>query len=294
MTPDLEQKTRRLRQKLDDLSTRDFIPKPLVRMIGLVAQRQLEAKAECRVKVPDGEILCPPDEHQQGRPLLIQSDFPFDWEQACYLFSEFADLLEAFVGPAAKAAKFLKKEIKEKRLDMDEAFRGHLEGDEKFFAGYREKTPDAPRALHFLVQAALAPSLEVVAEKLTGHDPEIIWEHGTCPICGGLPLIGRLKEKEGFRHLICSFCHTEYRAKRIACPFCGEKRHEKLPFFESEDEPGYRVDICETCNMYIKTVDFRALDKVSFPLLDDLESLTLDLLAQAEGFKRPTASGWGF
>jgi len=294
MNLDPERETQRLKQKLDDISTRDFIPKPLIQIIGAVAQRQLAARAECKVEAPDGEVLCPADKHLQGRPLLIQSDFPFDREQVLSLFSEFADLLEASVGPAAKAAKFLRKEIKDKRLDMDEALRGHLDGDEKFFAGYGEKTPDAPKTLHFLVQAALTPSLEVVAGKLKGHDPKMIWEHGTCPLCGGLPLIGRLKEKEGFRHLTCSFCHTEYRAKRIACPFCGEKRHEKLPFFESEDEPGYRVDTCETCKTYIKTVDFRALDKISIPLLDDLDSLALDFLAQAEGFKRPTASGWGF
>ncbi len=294
MASDLEQETRRLKQKLDDISTRDFIPKPLIQIIGLVAQRQLEAKAECRVEAPDGEVLCAADEHLQGRPLLIQSDFPFDRNQALSLFSEFADLLEACAGPAAQAAKFLKKEIKDKRLDLDEVLRGHLHGDEKFFAKYGKKTPDAPKTLCFLVQAALAPSLEVVAGKLTGHDLDLIWEHGTCPVCGGLPLIGRLKQKEGFRFLTCSFCHAEYRAKRIACPFCGEKRHEKLPFFESGDEPGYRVDTCKTCRMYIKTADFRALDRVSVPLLDDLESVTLDFLALAEGFKRPTASGWGF
>jgi FdhE protein len=40
--------------------------------------------------------------------------------------------------------------------------------------------------------------------------------------------------------------------------------------------------------------DFRKLDKASLPPWDDLESLSLDILAAKEGYQRSTLSGWGF
>ncbi|WP_394699668.1 formate dehydrogenase accessory protein FdhE [uncultured Pseudodesulfovibrio sp.] len=113
-------------------------------------------------------------------------------------------------------------------------------------------------------------------------------EVGTCPICGSLPLISSLKEKEGFRHATCSFCRHEYRIKRIACPVCGEDDQKKLTFFTVDEEPGFRVDVCESCKTYIKTIDFRNLDRIAVPVLDDLDSLALDYVAAGQGYKRAT------
>ncbi len=117
---------------------------------------------------------------------------------------------------------------------------------------------------------------------------------GTCPICGSLPLISSLNEKEGFRHATCSFCRHDYRIKRIACPVCGEEEQKKLTFFTVDEEPGFRVDVCDTCKTYIKTIDFRELDRIAVPVLDDLDSLALDYVAAGQGYKRATMSAWGF
>jgi Protein involved in formate dehydrogenase formation. len=46
--------------------------------------------------------------------------------------------------------------------------------------------------------------------------------------------------------------------------------------------------------MYVKTLDFRELDSEPMPALDDMATLALDMLAQEEGYKRPTLSAWGF
>ena len=39
---------------------------------------------------------------------------------------------------------------------------------------------------------------------------------------------------------------------------------------------------------------FRQLDRPSLPLLDDLESIALDIRAQNQGLARPVLSAWGF
>ena len=109
-----------------------------------------------------------------------------------------------------------------------------------------------------------------------------------------MPLIGSLQEKEGKRVLTCSFCLSDYRTKRLGCTVCDETDFDKLAYYTVEDEPGFRVDVCQTCNSYLKVADFRELDRKFLPLLDDLASLALDILAVKKGFKRPTLSGWGF
>ncbi len=147
----------------------------------------------------------------------------------------------------------------------------------------------------FLVHASLAPAVEALAAGLAGRIPaDRIWTHGHCPVCGSLPLMSSLRDKEGRRFATCSFCLADYRVRRLGCCFCGEEDQNKLVFYDTPDAPGYRIDACEQCKNYIKTADFRALDKASVPSLDDLESLPLDYLAMERGYARPTLSAWGF
>jgi FdhE protein len=120
------------------------------------------------------------------------------------------------------------------------------------------------------------------------------WNQATCPVCGSLALHSQLVGKEGVRMHTCSFCRAAYRTVRLQCPFCQERDAAKLPFFTADEEPGYRVDVCLSCKGYIKTSDFREFDRISLPVLDDLESMALDILAVKRGFFRPTPSAWGF
>jgi FdhE protein len=46
--------------------------------------------------------------------------------------------------------------------------------------------------------------------------------------------------------------------------------------------------------MYVKTLDYREMDKGLLPALDDMATVALDVLAQGQGYKRPTLSAWGF
>jgi FdhE protein len=284
-----------LDRKLRHLAGLDFIPPELLDLLAKVAKRQIEARETAEVEIPARARKPSPDRHLRGEPLLPASDFAYDHAQYKELFEEFRTLLAGTGGHLKRAAETIGEEIAAGRLDPEEAAARFLDSDQEFFESFAEKTPDAPSTLSFLVQAALTPSIEELGEQLAeGHDRERVWEHGTCPVCGGLPLIGRLKDHEGKRYLTCSFCRTEYRVPRIKCPFCGEDEQSKLLFFESPDEPGYRVDTCKSCKLYIKTADFRQLDRLSLPLLDDLESLPLDILARQEGYTRPTVSAWGF
>ena len=290
--PDL----RLLDKRLELLRKRDHIPTELLDLVGQVCVRQIQALGQAQPGEPSPDRLCAPDMHIQGAPLLAREHFPYDAAQARALFEEFLRLLLERPGAMAEAASAVAGAVAGGDPTLERCFAAHLEGDEEFFDTFgMQRTPQAPRTLAFLVQSALAPSLAAVARALAErHDVTKAWPHPHCPVCGSAPLMGELREKEGLRYVACSFCRTSYRVPRLRCAFCGETDHAKLSYFTADDEQGYRVDVCDTCKHYIKTTDFRKLDKRPLPLLDDLESLSLDILAGNEGYSRPTLSGFGF
>ncbi|MFO7596580.1 MAG: formate dehydrogenase accessory protein FdhE [Desulfocurvibacter africanus] len=293
MAFDYDTEKRRLERKLAAVEKKGFLPKELLDMVGRTARLQLEAQREVRVEVPTdlGDAM----RAALGAPLLPRAEFGCDREQALRLFGELLSVTADAGGALADASATVRKAVEEDALDPAEALSRFLAGDDAFFQEWGQKTPGAPRLLSFLAQASLTPSLRATAEAVADRAKlDVARNNGHCPICGSLPFIGSLREKEGYRYLSCSFCHSDYRAKRLACAYCGEDNQQHLEYFESADEPGYRVELCHSCKRYVKTADFRNYDRLCVPGLDDLESLALDIRAVEEGYSRPTLSAWGF
>lgn len=281
--------------RLEALRDKQQIPNEMLELLSRVHALQSEARELAEVILPDVAGLPGYDQRVQGAPLIDQAKFPYDAAQARRLFGALLELLHRQAQPLANAAKVIEKALADSSLNLDVAFQHYLEGGGAFFEEWGAKTPEAPGTISFLIQSSITPSLAAAAEKLGElSPPPNAWEHGHCPTCGGIPLIGELRGKEGQRFMTCSFCQTSYRTRRLMCVFCGESDTNKLATFNAPELPGFRVDVCKTCHCYIKATDYRELDKKPFALLDDLESLGLDVLAQKEGYKRPTLSGWGF
>ncbi|NDV22579.1 formate dehydrogenase accessory protein FdhE [Desulfovibrio sp. JC022] len=302
-----------LDKKVSELREKPFLPEELVNLIANVAAIQLEAQQHSSPTIPTN--LASAEANLQGRPLLTREDFTYDYEQACKLVDSLAEMVSKEEGPIAEASTLITANIKSGELDLKEAFKAYLETNEDFFMGWAEKMPEAPRTLSFLIQSALTPSIKTVAAALADKLPEIEADtseradneeldfeleqpaprnHGHCPICGSVPFMHTLHHQQGFRYASCSFCHTEYRVRRMACAYCDETNADNLKFFTVEEAPGYRVDVCDSCKTYLKTTDFRKLDRTSVPALNDLESLPLDFVAVEEGYSRGTLSVWGF
>jgi FdhE protein len=71
----------------------------------------------------------------------------------------------------------------------------------------------------------------------------------------------------------------------VRCPACSETDPERLPSFSSESHAGARVEACESCRRYVKSID-AGIDGSAIPEVDDLLSLSLDLWAQGQGLQR--------
>ncbi|MBI5519637.1 MAG: formate dehydrogenase accessory protein FdhE [Desulfovibrio sp.] len=281
--------------KIALIRSQDILPEALIGLVEQVLPLLRQARTQARVELPPAETCATTEAMFAGSPLLLRQHFPFDLEQAVGLMPPLLDILEASGDAAAEAAQALRQAFSSGGLDPEAVLRGLAAGDDTVFAPWRERLPGSPRALDFVATCALLPSLNKAAEELAARLPENLpHERGHCPLCGSLPYISLLKDKEGKRFGVCSFCGFEHRVRRIACLYCDEGDQDKLKLFRVAEYPGVRVDVCETCKMYVKTLDSRDLDQATLPDLDDMASVALDVLAQQQGYKRPTLSAWGF
>ncbi len=139
----------------------------------------------------------------------------------------------------------------------------------------------------YISRALLQPYAAMLREK--NITPDRVHSPGHCPFCGGAAWISSRKSapdaESGFRYLGCSLCGLEWNFNRIACPACDEGDPHKLPNFTSDAHPAVRIESCETCRRYVKSIDL-TLDARPVPPIDDLLSLSMDLWAVEEGFVR--------
>lgn len=113
------------------------------------------------------------------------------------------------------------------------------------------------------------------------------WKEGFCPVCGDKPRLSILsKDEDGKKYLWCARCESEWTFPRITCPFCKNIDHTKLRFLSTNFREELRLDVCEICKGYTKTIDERKINQEEKPDLfkENIASLYLDILAEDNGY----------
>jgi hypothetical protein len=131
--------------------------------------------------------------------------------------------------------------------------------------------------------------LQPYAEYLADHR-EIATADGTpstCPLCGGKPIVGVLRsEGDGAKKsLICMLCAHEWMFRRIYCTACGEEREPQMAFYSAPEIAHVRVDVCDTCHTYLKSIDLTKTG-LAVPVVDELATIPLDLWAREHGYEK--------
>jgi formate dehydrogenase accessory protein FdhE len=131
----------------------------------------------------------------------------------------------------------------------------------------------------------LQPYAEYLADRREPRTPD--GTPFTCPLCGGKPIVGVLRrEGDGARKsLICMLCAHEWAFRRLYCPACGEEREPQLAFYSSPKIAHVRVDVCDTCHTYLKSVDLTKTG-LAVPIVDELATIPLDLWAREHGYQK--------
>jgi FdhE protein len=219
-------------------------------------------------------IAVPPDASAEGaQPFRMRVDVAAAGRHLPALLS----LAEA-QGPAklAQEAKVLGGLSHQDREDL---LRDYLGG---------EAEPHA-----FFARALLQPYAERLAASLP--DTPYTGDRFVCPICGSRPQAAVLRPEGdgGKRFLLCSLCLTEWEFRRILCAACGEENHQKLPRYSAEDLAAVRVEACDTCHFYLKSIDM-TVDGLAVPLVDEVATVPLDLWAAEHRYKKIEGNLMGF
>jgi FdhE protein len=116
-----------------------------------------------------------------------------------------------------------------------------------------------------------------------------------CPYCQSDPQLAVIRPEGdgGKRLLLCSLCQSEWEFHRILCPACGEEHNQKLPRYSAEGISAVRVEACDACKSYLKSVDM-TVDGLAVPVVDEIATAPLDLWAAEQGYHKICLNLMGF
>ncbi|MEW6570574.1 MAG: formate dehydrogenase accessory protein FdhE [Nitrospirota bacterium] len=252
-----------------------------------IMREQFKMKPQIKVKTVKIDKETAKQHMREGFPLVDKKELNLDLDSAATLFKKICTVLRKKDEKIAFAAKEISEAVRKKEIDLQELFRKLLDGDKGYIGSVGDKTGLNKWLLLFLAESSISPFLEAYADKVKGYVEQEQWWRGYCPVCGSEPLIGDFRGEEGQRFLTCSACSFQWRFYRLKCPFCGNEDSKKLRYFYVEKEgSGYRVEVCDECKKYIKTVNIGQLKEDFVPRAEDMGTLHLDILAQKEGYKR--------
>jgi len=275
-----------IRRQVKSLASKEYVASDYLQLFQEVFEAQFQTEEKLNVN-----DVCPPITREeidrrigQGLPIIAVNRIRLNETELGELFEKISSALARFgTGKKSAVEKFSEArrsgEISLKNLALAVIDDGYLNKvSEKVGVG-REET-------FFLAQALVTPFLRTCARSLKDKVNLDKVVTNRCPICGGAPLMAMLRKEDGKRILECSLCAARWPFQRLKCLFCGNENADTLGFFFVEEEAAYRVDKCDKCKGYIKTVDERKKPEGALKALpvEDVVTLYLDILAAKEGY----------
>jgi FdhE protein len=193
-------------------------------------------------------------------------------------------MLESVVGFVPALLDWLSTTAPDALADHARALAGLAEPDwiDRLKALLREGPPEDPLE-------AFIPRLLAEPWLLLRPAPEASGIPDRCPRCGGPPGISILREDPAAetvrRTLSCSLCALEWPFPRVVCPGCREENPDRLPRLSAEELPWLRIEACDACRGYLKSVDFTR-DAAADPWVDELAYPSLDVAAREADYRK--------
>jgi len=258
-----------------------------------VLKAQQEVQRE--ISVPDTRLT---EDHlkmkiEEGFPLMDREHLPVDRISSERLFRRLCQIASTENPVLADSGKILLGAMDRGELDFAELCDGILQYQSDATEKLANDLEVPFTVLHALGELSLQPSLLAIAASVAEKNAMQNWQHGYCPVCGGLPAMAALVGEEGKREALCSFCGHFWQLPRLLCPFCETDKQEDLRYFYGEGEDVYRVYVCEQCKGYIKVADTREKGNAQTLAVEDIVTTHLDLLAEEEGYQRKAPRYWG-
>ncbi len=150
----------------------------------------------------------------------------------------------------------------------------------------------SPHALGLAASMTARVLLEKRARNWAPLIRDLSWDKGYCPICGSAPMIAKIRDKVGTRHLYCSQCGHDWVFSRVICPSCGCSKQKSMTYFFVDGDSRESAFVCEKCMHYLITVD-KVSDLIDFDAdVSALSLVHLDVIMQGKGYLPMASCTW--
>jgi len=156
----------------------------------------------------------------------------------------------------------------------------------------------APDLLWLVAELATTPYAHTLQRSVLDHRHDETfgaacagWSAGYCPACGSWPALAECADSH--RVLRCSFCSVSWELNTYACIYCAEAGESFVTAAPDQERKDRRVEVCATCQAYLKTIDVPMLSPFPLIAISDMETMDLDLAAMEHGYGRPALKEFG-
>ncbi len=285
-----------IEEQVRGLMSRKYISRDYLRLF----QAVFEAQYQTEMKLQADDLYPPVTKEEadkrvgQGLPVIDPAKLQVGEREIKDLLRQICATLAEQTGGENLESAWLLEAIESGQLNPTEMTRKVLAYDRGYFEQLSEEMSKDKEGVIFIVTALVAPFLRVCATSVRDKVDLDLALTKRCPVCGGAPLMAKLRREDGKRMLECSLCNTQWIFERLKCPFCSNEEQGTLGFFFIEEESAYRVYKCDKCKRYIKTVDERKMaeGKPRALVVEDVATLYLDMAAVEEGYQSIRESRW--
>ncbi len=108
---------------------------------------------------------------------------------------------------------------------------------------------------------------------------------------GSRKLLAELQGRQGQRVLRCAACGAGWKYPRTRCAHCGNQDQRTLHYLAVEEQAEkYRVDLCDRCHGYLKSVTSFEPTPAELLTIEDAAMLHLEAIAQERGYTNDVRS----
>ena len=226
---------------------------------------------------------------ERGVPVLSGEPIPMPTTTLTPTLLKLCEALSR--GGAGEAADHIHFLIAEGRLEAGSLFSASLARDQHSIRTGATHRGVAPDLLWLVAELAVSPYVHALQRSLFASTDATLaaalaaWDRGYCPACGSWPALAEVAASH--RVLRCSFCAAAWEMNRYACVYCGEDGETFVTAAPNEERVDRRLELCNACGGYLKTVDVPELSPFPLLAIADMETMELDLAAMERGFGRP-------
>lgn len=220
----------------------------------------------------------------QKVPLLNFIDFMPDRNEINRIFGEVCQIILAYRPQVTDELKKIMSDLDVENRDLRPLLEQFIWQNEMYIGDYLKDSEINGEIMYLVLFNLAKPLVKVYAQEIKNQVLYDKWALNTCPVCGWHASMAVTSTENKQRILHCSLCDTAWPFKTRACTHCSNEDHSTLKYISVEGDEVHRINVCEKCRGYIKTMDESKAAVVNSSVEEDVRSIHLDIIAQREGY----------